>query len=192
MKHSFARSLYAIAATAAVVFAVGCRKTPCCREAYVKGVLAAPGDILKKNRNITTAFDFLRTHDLKALPTGKVEIDGDRVFAFVSEPVLHPFDGPDGLAEVHRRYIDIHVPIWGEETIGYMKLDALPAGVEFNEKDDYALFRVKTTPLTIKPGEFVLFFPPNGAHRPACTLGDCPTTNTVRKICVKIKVEEGN
>ena len=174
----------------AMVFAVGCRKTPCCREAYVKGVLAAPGDILKKSRNIAAAFDFLRTHDLNALPTGKVEIDGDRVFAFVSEPVLHPFDDPNGQVEVHRRYIDIHVPIRGEETIGYEKLDALPSGVEFNEKDDYALFRVKTTPLKVRPGEFILFFPPSGAHRPACTLGGQPVTNALRKICVKVKVEE--
>ena len=191
MKHSFARSLYVLATTVAIVFAAGCCMSPCIRDAYVKGVLASPGDIVRKSRNIATAFDFLRAHDLNALPTGKVEIDGDRVFAFVSEPVLHPFDDPDGLVEVHRRYIDIHVPIWGEETIGYAKLDALPAGVEFNEKDDYALFRVKTTPLTVKPGEFVLFFPPNGAHRPACTMGERPTTNTVRKICVKVKVEEG-
>ncbi len=160
--------------------------------AYVKGSLDNPGEVAGVSRNMEVAFDFLRSHDLKSLPVGKVEIAGDDVFAFVSTPVLRPFYDPNGLVEVHRRYIDVHVPIEGEETIGYLTLNGLPDGVEFNEKDDYALFPAKTAPLTVKPGEFVVFFPPAGAHRPACTLGDVPITNALRKICIKVKCEEKN
>ena len=165
----------------------GCHLAPCCGEAYVKGNLNHPERVMKVGWNLEVAFDFLRTHDLKTLPVGKIEIDGDNVFAFVSTPVLKPFDDPGGLVEVHRRYIDIHVPIEGVETIGCLDIDSLPDGIEFNEKDDYALFSAKTDPMTVKPGEFVAFFPPRGAHRPACTMGAAAETNALRKICVKVK-----
>jgi len=134
--------------------------------------------------NFKTAFGFLRTADLKSLPLGKVEIDGDRVFAYVSEPDLKPFGS--GKCEAHRAYVDIHSPIAGPETIGMRTMRAEELALPFNEKDDYVLFDAKVEPLTLEPGEFVAFFPPIGGHSPGCTLGNDSRKN--KKICVKVKV----
>ena len=134
--------------------------------------------------NFKTAFGFLRSADLKSLPNGKMEIDGDRVFAYVSEPELKPFG--TGKSEAHRAYVDIQSPIGGAETIGLVTLREKELALPFNVKDDYVLFESKVEPLTLLPGEFVAFFPPCGGHNPCCTLDKKPRKN--KKICVKVKV----
>ena len=139
------------------------------------------------NPHFGTAFKFLRETDLAALPLGKVEIDGENVFAFVSSPELKPFAERD--CEVHRTYIDIHTPIIGEETLGSFTMTERELALPFNEKDDYALFKAKAEPITIRRGEFVAYFPPYGAHAPATYLGTEPPKE-FRKICVKVKVEK--
>lgn len=140
------------------------------------------------NPHFRKAFGFLRSTDLKSLADGKIEIDGDNVFAYVSSPELTPFD-KDGEAEVHRKYIDIHTPIVGEETIGTFTMTDKELALPFNEKDDSVLFKAKGEPVTLRPGEFIAFFPPYGAHRPGCTMAKVPPKG-YRKICVKVKVEK--
>ena len=117
-----------------------------------------------------------------------MEIDGDSVFAYVSSPELTPFD-KGGEAEAHRKYIDIHAPIVGEETIGTFTMTERELALPFNEKDDYVLFEAKGEPLTLKVGEFAAFFPPYGGHRPCCTSEKAPL-HGYRKICVKVKAEK--
>ena len=135
------------------------------------------------NPHFGTAFKFLRETDLRSLPLGKVEIDGDNVFAFVSSPELKPFGERE--CEVHRKYIDIHTPIVGEETFGSFTMTEKELALPFNEKDDYALFKAKAEPITIRQGEYVAYFPPYGAHAPATWLGAQP--KEFRKICVKVR-----
>ena len=136
------------------------------------------------NPHFKAAFEFLRTADLASLPVGKVEIAGDDVFAFVSTPELKPFG--EGDAEVHRKYIDIHTPIVGEESFGTFTMTEKELALPFNEKDDYALFKpARVEPLTVRKGEFVVFFPPYGAHAPCKWIGSKPSE--FRKICVKVR-----
>ena len=135
------------------------------------------------NPNFKTAFSFLRTADLVSLKPGRVEIDGDRVFAYVSEPALAPFD--EGKFESHRRYIDIHAPIAGPETIATFTLSERELSMPFNEKDDCVLFEAKGEPLTLLPGEFVAFFPPFGGHKPGRIAPNAASQH--RKICLKVK-----
>ena len=137
------------------------------------------------NPHFPKAFAFLRETDLKSLSDGKVEIDGDNVFAYVSSPEQTSFD-KDGEAEAHRKYIDIHAPIVGEETIGTHTMTERELALPFNVKDDYVLFAAKGEPLTLRVGEFAAFFPPYGGHRPGCTSAKVPPKG-YRKICVKVK-----
>ena len=154
---------------------------------FVAGRLDDSARLEFLNPHFRTAFKFMRETDLSALPLGKVEIDGDNVFAFVSSPELKPFAERD--CEVHRKYIDIHTPVVGEETFGSFTMTEKELALPFNEKDDYALFKAKVEPLTVRKGEFVAYFPPNGAHAPATYLGAEPPKE-FRKICVKVKVEK--
>ena len=150
---------------------------------FLASSLANADRFLFMNPNFKTAFSFIRTADLPSLEPGKIEIDGDRVFAYVSEPALAPLE--EGRFEAHRRYIDIHVPIAGPETIATFTLSERERALPFNEKDDYVLFEAKGEPLTLLPGEFIAFFPPFGGHKPGRIAQGAARRH--RKICVKVK-----
>ena len=136
--------------------------------------------------NVKTAFEYLRKTDLKTLKPGRNEVDGDNVYVNVMSPELEPFD-KEGEGEAHRTYMDIHVPISGKETIGTYTLTDKELALPFNEKDDYVLFKTKGEPIEIVPGEFVMFFPPYGGHRPGCTQEKNPPKDYVKAV-VKVKM----
>ena len=46
--------------------------------------------------NLDTAIDYLLTHDLAALPLGRTEVDGDKVFINLMDATLHPDAGYHG------------------------------------------------------------------------------------------------
>ena len=129
------------------------------------------------------AFEFLRRPDLKDLPLGRQEIDGDNVFAIVAENDLKPI-GEVQRPEFHKRYIDIQAPITGEETIGVCDLPRNAVEQPFDEARDYALYAVKTRPLTVRPGEFAVFFPKIDLHMPGCTTGK---PARIRKLVIKVR-----
>lgn len=65
--------------------------------------------------DLDTALDFLVSTDLNALPLGRTEIDGDRVFINVMEAVTQPSE--DGLFEWHEDYLDIQIDLVGHEAV---------------------------------------------------------------------------
>ena len=128
-------------------------------------------------------FEFLRSHDLAKLPLGRHEIDGNDVYVNVSDAKLKTWD-PDARLEVHRKYFDIHVPIGGEEVNGFIYDEDCAKVPDFNVADDYALFRnSKMSKVSVKKGEFVIFYPNCGAHAPNKTEG---APRIQRKIVAKI------
>lgn len=134
------------------------------------------------NPNFAKAVEFIENNDLAALPLGRNEICGDLVFANVME--VAPKSKQEARIEIHRRYIDIQVPVTGDEVMGYSPLDQLPP-VEFDEAGDFALYPVEQRArefFNVRQGEFVIFFPQDG-HAPAIT--DAP----LKKIVVKVAVE---
>jgi len=66
------------------------------------------------------AFAFLAATDLAALPPGRHEIDGDRIYVSIDHKDGRGEDG--ARLEAHRRYIDIQYTIDGNELIGWMPL----------------------------------------------------------------------
>ena len=137
--------------------------------------------------NVKTAFEFLRKTDLRTLKLGRNEVDGDNVFVNVMRPKLTPFDDKDGQGEAHRAYMDIHVPIIGKETVGTHTLTERERALPFNEKDDYVLFKAQGEPVEIVPGEFIMFFPPYGGHRPNCTRENPPPKDYLKAV-VKVRM----
>ena len=128
-------------------------------------------------------FEFLRSHDLAKLPLGRHEIDGNDVYVNVSDAKLKTWD-PDARLEVHRKYFDIHVPIGGEEVNGFIYDEDCAKVPDFNVADDYALFRnSKMSKVSVKKGEFVIFYPNCGAHAPNKTEG---APRIQRKIIAKV------
>ena len=127
------------------------------------------------------AFAFLRRADLVDLQPGRHEIDGDRVFAIVSDNELKPV-GSVQRPEFHKRYVDVQAPITGTELFGVPDLPEEVANGPFDEKGDGALFDAKCPMQPVKPGECIIF-EPCVAHAPCHT--DVPGTR-VRKAIVKV------
>ena len=134
------------------------------------------------NPHFSKVVDFINNTDLANLPLGRNEICGNSVYANVME--AKPKTKEEALIEIHRKYIDIQIPLSGDETMGYTPISELP-DADFNEADDAALYSAAMPArdyFNVHKGEFVIFFPQDG-HAPAIT----PVP--LKKVVVKVAVE---
>lgn len=149
---------------------------------HLRGKIAEAAKYESLHPRFAKAFEFLRRPDLAELSCGRYEIDGSNCWAMVQKVLLKPF-ADENQYEVHRAFIDIQAPISGSETIGIANPD--PKVFDgFNTAKDYVLFKAKGEPWTLKPGEFAIFFPGNGAHAPGLS-SDGP--RTIRKLVIKVR-----
>ena len=116
------------------------------------------------DRRYAKALGFLRDCDLASLAPGRYEIDGERVFAIVSDSDLKEA-GETQRPEFHRHYADIHAPISGEELFGLPELPESVASGPFDEEKDIAFFDAACPLKAVRPGE-ALVVPPLVAHAP--------------------------
>jgi YhcH/YjgK/YiaL family protein len=130
------------------------------------------------------AFAFLKSHDLEKLPAGKYPIDGELVYATVTQTPTKDFDKTKW--ESHRRYIDFQYVISGEEKIGVCKISNASISSPYDVKKDVANYQAEGEMYTAKPGTFFIFFN-NDAHRPGITTGG---NKTDKKIVIKIRAAE--
>ncbi len=127
------------------------------------------------------AFDFLTTADLESLPFGKIELEGSNLVVIVADLIGKTKE--EARVETHNRFIDIQVPIGASETMGWIARAKLKQPTsEYNEEKDIAFFADKASNfITVKPYEFIVFFPEDG-HQPGIAVGNH------KKIIVKISV----
>ena len=131
--------------------------------------------------NLDTAIDYLLTHDLAALPLGRTEVDGDKVFINVMDADLQPQEGSH--LEYHKKYADLQVDLTGGERWGF----ASAPGTEVKPFAGDIGFVDTADAVTGTLGEerFALFFPLE-LHRPSIARPDCAR---LRKAVVKIEME---
>jgi YhcH/YjgK/YiaL family protein len=127
------------------------------------------------------AFDVVKSTDFSKLQPGKIEIDGKNLFINYAE--IEGKDAETAKMETHQNYIDIQVAIESDEQMGYTPTAHLTNPRDpYNEAKDVAFFYDRAeTMLTVKPGEFAIFFPEDG-HQPGIGQG------TWRKVIVKVKL----
>ena len=134
------------------------------------------------NPHFSEVVNLLQNVDLQALPLGRNEICGDVVYANVME--VKPKTKEEAIIEIHRRYIDIHVPVSANETMGYTPISELP-DASYDSAGDAAVYPVGMPSrdyFNVCKGEFAIFFPQDG-HAPAIT--DVP----LKKVVIKVAVE---
>lgn len=137
----------------------------------------------KNPRHWDQAFHFLKTANLKELPLGKQELEGEHVFVIVQE--YFGKAKPDALYESHEKYIDIQYIIEGEEIIGLTTLDKVIVNKPYSEQKDIAFYDFDGGDyLKATPESFFLFFPED-AHRPSIAASD---SIRIKKIVVKILI----
>lgn len=130
---------------------------------------------------VARGLQFLEDADLKGLATGRHEIDGDRLFALVSDYEPKPHSA--GRWETHRRYLDLQYVAAGVERFGIVPAHRLAAGDYIPEKD-ITWLTGSGDHLTLAAGQFVIVWP-GDAHMPGLDAG---VPGTVRKIVVKIAI----
>jgi len=130
------------------------------------------------------AFAYLKNTDLETLAVGKYPIDGDNLFASVTENPTKNFE--DTKWESHRKYIDLQYVIKGKEKMGVTPVSTATVTVPYDEKKDNANYTSNAGRYyEAQPGTFFLFFPQE-AHRPNIKIEGCDVD---KKIVLKIRVQ---
>jgi YhcH/YjgK/YiaL family protein len=134
------------------------------------------------NPRFKQAFDFLKKNDLSRLDAGKVLLEEDKLYVMINNTRLK--NAPDARLEVHDKYIDIQVPVSAAETFGWKDRAACnDLASPYNPEKDIAFYGDEpSTCFTLRPLEFVIFFPEDG-HAPCIGNGD------IRKVIVKVICE---
>lgn len=130
------------------------------------------------------AFAYLKETNLQTLANGRHVIDGDNVYAIVTEAPSKDYDKT--AFESHKKYIDLQYVISGEENMAKAPLASVTVNRPYNENADIAYYTGEGQIYTVPQNTFMLFFP-SDAHRPNITPGG---NKVVKKIVIKIKLAE--
>ncbi|XCP86630.1 YhcH/YjgK/YiaL family protein [Roseburia hominis] len=132
-----------------------------------------------------TALTFLRETDFSKISEGKIEIDGENIFAEIQEYTTKPQE--ECRFESHRKYFDIQYMAEGEEYFGYIPVKELKEDTGYDEERDLEFYQMPEINgrIHLKKGDYAIVSPDDG-HRPRC-IGTAPCK--VKKIVVKVKVD---
>lgn len=122
------------------------------------------GKYVALNPLFADVVEFLKNNDLQTIEEGKHFIKDKDLF--VNIQVAKGKTHEAAVLETHIEMIDIQIPITCEETFGYTPLCDLP-DFEYNAEKDITKYgdTKAQTYVTVKPGQFVIFFPQDG-HAP--------------------------
>lgn len=152
---------------------------------YLSHLATLDRDAATLPQAIQQGLRFLAETDIAALPAGRVDIDGDRIFALIQDYDTEPKAAKR--PESHARYTDIQFVFSGREILGYA-----PIAAEYTVEEDLIDSRdvkfyskvTDETDLLLGAGAYVVFYPTD-IHRPGCA-AEAPAK--VRKVVVKVLV----
>ena len=128
------------------------------------------------------AFQFLQGLAGRPFEPGKQILIPDRLWIVLEDS--HGRGHSGAVLEAHRRMIDIQLVLDGEESIGWSPLlDCHNRSQDYDASRDIEFFRERPKSwLSLTPGMFCIFFPPD-AHAPLAGTGP------VRKAIAKVSLE---
>ena len=136
------------------------------------------------HENIKKAFEFIETHNLLDLPSGKTVIDGDNVWVNRSSYVGKPIE--ECKWENHNNYLDLQLVIKGIEGFAYVDLDRVgltPTGPYDAVKDKTNFKGESDGIIYLHEGQFAIIWP-NDVHMPLIKVND----EIIEKAVFKIKI----
>jgi len=133
---------------------------------------------LPLHRDFAAAVAFLRDQPLSDLPLGRVEITAT-VYAVIARSPAR--QRSEARLEAHRKYIDIQYVIAGVEEMGWKPRSGCQRQHgDYDAEKDIEFFRdLPDTYITVRPGQFVIFFP-DDAHSPLIGSGE------IHKVVIKV------
>lgn len=125
------------------------------------------------------AFEVVKTTDWSQMPLERVELLGEQLF--VNNSYVQGVEKEEQILEVHQKYIDIHILLEGQETIGWLPTAELKqVHTPYDSEKDYAFYTDQpVTYFSLRPGDFCIVYPED-AHAPIIGQG------FIRKLIVKV------
>jgi biofilm protein TabA len=133
------------------------------------------------------ALDFLRQVEGQTLADGRIEIDGDNVYAIAQS--YQTLEGGVWAFEGHRKYLDVQYVAGGEEIIGWADAACVAITMPYDPSKDAWLGTVpaeQITPVRLRAGQLAVLYPED-AHAPKRAAG---LPQPVNKIVVKVITEQ--
>lgn len=137
---------------------------------------------MKLGEKYEKAFAFIEKAMKEDVATGKHIIDGDNVYANVSE-----YDTKtEGVYEAHKDYIDLQFVLSGHEEIYWKNIKDCTPTTEYDKDGDYLLLTAENPVVLDMPeGAFAILYP-DDVHAPCRAYKE---VSHVKKIVVKIKMD---
>lgn len=140
---------------------------------------------VKLDEKMQMAVDFLQREDLNQIPNGRIDLAGDQVYVRVMEYETVPFEALK--FEAHRKYIDIHYVVSGQEAIWCLNTRKFSSTDEYNAEKDVIHGEPRNdeelSKIVLTPGDLAICYPKD-AHAPKGMIGS--SLVTLKKIVVKI------
>ena len=126
---------------------------------------------------------YLQKTDFTSLAKGKYEIDGDKIFAIVSE--YDTIGTENEKMEAHKKYIDIQYWVSGAEKVGHDILKNQPLFQEYDAEKDFLLVGNFPSYFSVmQAGMFAIYFPWD-LHMPCIKIDEAAA---VKKVVIKVAV----
>ena len=162
------------------------------KKEYLNGLAATPLEGIDKvqfaqqyalNKPMwDKAFAYLKETNLQEVKPGRVAIDGDNVYAIITEAPTKDYDKT--AFESHKNYLDLQYVITGEENMAKAPLASVTLDKPYVERNDIMYYTGEGKVYTVPQNSFLLFFP-SDAHRPNITPGG---NKVVKKVVIKIRM----
>jgi biofilm protein TabA len=140
---------------------------------------------IRENEGFQRAIDFLSQIDIDNISLGKIDLDGENVYVRIMEYKTLPFEEVE--FEAHKKYIDIHYVINGEEAIWVIDSEKLIEVDEYDSEEDIYCGKPNSTDMVSKiilsKGDLAVFYP-SDAHAPK---GIVVYSTKVKKMVIKIR-----
>lgn len=134
------------------------------------------------SENLDKAIDFIISGKYKKGEIGKNIIEEDSIFFNCSKVQMTRDKGCE--VEYHKRYIDIHIMLEGEEIIGYTSFDECKETMEFNNEKDYAFMQGEMkTEFFMDKNKFLILFP----YEPHMALIKVGEAKEIKKVVFKVE-----
>ncbi|WP_068472372.1 YhcH/YjgK/YiaL family protein [Saccharicrinis aurantiacus] len=134
------------------------------------------------NDRIKKAFEFLEEIDFETIEPGKYNVEGDEIFAIVSE--YNTKKKEDARPEAHERYLDIQYIVKGSEYMGYAPLEDQDVSTPYDTEKDLVFYKADVDYIKVSEGMFAVFFPTD-IHAPGAEI---EKSEPVKKVVVKVLV----
>lgn len=136
------------------------------------------------SKNLDKAIDYISEEKYKDNNFGKNEVEGDIIYFNCPEKAMTR--DRNGLElEYHKRYIDIHIVLEGEESIGYSALNSVIETKKFDIENDYALMKGDIqTEFYLDKEKFLIIFP----YEPHIALLKVGNEKEIKKVIFKVEI----